>query len=151
MSHHRFNNLAELLNGNLAATIGRGIFSKYLMDRECNCSLPSKVNGKCVYEGQWRSKCIIYKVKCSTCDAIYIGNTQQNFKKGMDSHFSDILCLLKNRQKSDSFAAHFEQHFNTSTSHTDLHQYMQFKIAKHLNPIGKMKTFTKPNCNLCME
>ena len=30
------------------------------------------------------------------CDAIYIGNTQQTFKKIMDGHFSDILRLLKN-------------------------------------------------------
>ena len=45
MSYHRFNNLEELLNGELAAKIGRGIFSKDLMDRKCNCSLPSKVNG----------------------------------------------------------------------------------------------------------
>ena len=50
MSYHIYNNLAELLNGDLAAKIGWGIFSKELMDRECNCSLPSKVNGKCVYE-----------------------------------------------------------------------------------------------------
>ena len=49
MSYHRFNNLAELLNGDLAAKIGRGIISKDLMDRKCNCSLPSKVNRKCVY------------------------------------------------------------------------------------------------------
>ena len=81
MSYQRFNNLAELLNGDLAAKIGRGIFSKYLMDRECNCSLPSKVNVKYVYEGKLRSTFIIYKVECSMCDAIYIGNTQQNFKK----------------------------------------------------------------------
>ena len=33
MSYHRFNNLAELLNGDLTAKIGRWIFSKYLMDR----------------------------------------------------------------------------------------------------------------------
>ena len=33
MSYHRYNNLAELLNGYLAAKIGRGIFSKDLMDR----------------------------------------------------------------------------------------------------------------------
>ena len=46
MSYHGLNNLAELLNGDLAAKIGRGMFSKDLMDRECNCSLPStsKVN-----------------------------------------------------------------------------------------------------------
>ena len=96
MSHHRFNNLAELLNRDLAAKIGRGIFSKYLMDRECNSSIPSKFNRKCVYEGKCRSKCIIYLVKCLMCGAIYLGNTQQTFKKRMDGHFSDLLRLLKN-------------------------------------------------------
>ena len=60
---HRFTNLAELLNGDLAAKIGRGIFSRDLMDRKCNCSLPSKVNVKYVYKGKCRSRCIIYKVK----------------------------------------------------------------------------------------
>ena len=69
----------------------------------------------------------------------------------MDGHFSDLLRLLKNRQKSDSFAAHFEQHFNTTTSRTDLRKYMPCKVVKQLNPIGATKTFTKPNCNLCME
>ena len=44
MSYHIFNNLEELLNRDLPAKIGRGIFSKYLIDRECNCYLPSKVN-----------------------------------------------------------------------------------------------------------
>ena len=33
MSYHRFSNLAELLNGDLAAKIGWGVFSKDLMDR----------------------------------------------------------------------------------------------------------------------
>ena len=101
MSYHRYNNLAELLNGDLAAKIGRVVFSKDLMDRECNCSLPSKVNGNFFYEGKCQSKCIIYEVKCSTCDDIYIGNTQQTFKKKMDGHFFDLQRLLKNGQKSD--------------------------------------------------
>ena len=114
MSYHRYNNLAELLNGDLAAKIGRGIFSKDLMDRECNCSLQSKVNGKFVYEGKCRYKFIIYEVKCSKCDAIYIRNTQQTSKKRMDGHFSDLQCLLKNGQKSDSFADHFVQHFKNT-------------------------------------
>ena len=98
MSYNRFTNLAELLNGDFAAKIGRGIFSKDLMDRKYNCSHPSKVNGKCVYECKYRSQCIIYKVKCSMCDAIYIGNTHQTFKKIMDDNFSDLLRLLNNRQ-----------------------------------------------------
>ena len=85
------------------------------------------------------------------CDAIYIDTTQQNFKKRTDGNLSDLLCLLKNGQKSDSFAAHFEQHFNATTSHTDLRKYLTFKVVNQVNPIGKMKIFTKPNCNLCME
>ena len=84
-------------------------------------------------------------------DAIYIGNTQQTFKKRMDGHFSDLQRLLKNGQKSDSFAAHSVQHFNNITSRTDLRKCMTFKIVKQLNPIGAMKTFTKPNCNLCTQ
>ena len=69
----------------------------------------------------------------------------------MEGHLFDLLHLLKNGQKSYSFAAHFEQHFNTTTSRTDLRKYMTFKLVKQLSPIGEMKTFTKPNCNLCME
>ena len=66
------------------------------MDRECKCSIPSKVNRKCAYEGKCRSRFIIYEVTCSICDDVYIGNTQQKFKKIMDGHFSDLLRLLKN-------------------------------------------------------
>ena len=150
ISYHSFNNLAELLYGDLAAKIGRGIFSKDLMEIKCNFSLPYTVNGKCAYKGKCRSRCIIYEVTCSMCDAIYMGNTQHTFKKIMDGHFSDLQRLLKNGQKSDSFAAHFVQHFNTTTSRMDICKYMTFKLMRQLNPIGAMKTFMKPNFNLCM-
>ena len=69
----------------------------------------------------------------------------------MDSHFSDLLHLLKNGQKSHSFYANFGQHFNSTTSHTDLRIYMTFKVVNQLNTIFAMKTFMKPNYNLCME
>ena len=151
MSYHRYNNLAELLNGDLTAKMGRGIFSKDLMTRECNCSNPSKINGKRVYEGKCRSKRIIYEVNFCTCNSIYIGITQQTFKKGTDGHFYDLQRVLKNGQKPDSFAAHFVQHFNDTTSRTELRKCMTFKVIKQLNPIGAMKTFTKPNVNLCMQ
>ena len=85
------------------------------------------------------------------CDAIFIDNTQQTFKKIMDGHLSDLQRLLKNRQKSDSFSAHFSQHFNNTTTHTDLRKCMTFKAIKQLNPIGAMKTFAKPNYNLCIQ
>ena len=63
MSYHIFNNLAELLNGDLAVKIGWGIFSKDLMNRKFNCSLPSKVNVKCVYKSKCQPRCIIYEVE----------------------------------------------------------------------------------------
>ena len=85
------------------------------------------------------------------CDAVYIGNTHQTFKKIMDGHLSDHQRPLKNGQKPDSFAAHFEQHFNYTTSRTDLRKYVMFKILKQLNQIGAMKKITKPNCDVCME
>ena len=49
MSYHRFNNLSELLNGDLAAKIGQEIFSKDLMHIKCNGYLQYKDNGKYVY------------------------------------------------------------------------------------------------------
>ena len=61
----------------------------------------------------------MYEVKCSICEGMYIGKTQHTFRNIMDGHFSDPLCLLKNRQKQDSFAAHSEQHFNSTTSRTN--------------------------------
>ena len=84
-------------------------------------------------------------------DAIYIRNTQQTFKKIMDDHFSYILSILKSIHKLYSFAAHSQQYFNATTSRTDILKFMTFKVVNQLNPIGAMRTFTKPNCNLYME
>ena len=79
------------------------------------------------------------------CESIYTGNTQKTFKKQMDGHFFNLLHLLKNRQKPDFFAAHFEQHFNSTVSHRDLRNLMVLKVANKIKPIGLIKIFTKPN------
>ena len=57
----------------------------------------------------------------------------------MDGHFSDILRLLNNGQKQYSFAAHFQQHCNSTSSRIYLRKYMEFKVVHHLNPNGAMK------------
>ena len=44
----------------------------------------------------------------------------------MDGPFSDLQRLLKNGQKSDSFAAHFVQHFNSTKSRTELRERHTF-------------------------
>ena len=85
------------------------------------------------------------------CESMNIGNTQQKFKKIIDGHLSNLLHLLKNGQKPDSFAAHSEQHFNATTSHTYLRKCTEIKLLKQLNLVGEMKKITNFNCNLCME
>ena len=85
------------------------------------------------------------------CENIYIGNTHHAFKKIMVIHFSNILSLLKNGQNYDSFASHFEQHFQSTTSRIDLRKCMTFKLVNQLNPIVAIKTFTKPNRDLSVE
>ena len=87
MSYHRFNNLAELLNGDIATKIGQGILSRDLMDRECNYSLPNLFNRTCAYKGKFRREKKTYKVKCSMCEDIYVGNTQLTFKRKVDVCF----------------------------------------------------------------
>ena len=83
--------------------------------------------------------------RLSIFEAVYIGNNQHIFKKILDGHFSNLLRLLKNGQKSDSFASHFKQHFDYNVSHTDLCKYMMFKVVKQINYIGSMHISTKPS------
>ena len=78
------------------------------------------------------------------CEAIYIGNTQHNSKKITDGHLSNILRLPKNGQEPNSFSAHFEKKFNTTTPHTDLRKYTMFKVLKQLNLIGAMENLQNP-------
>ena len=85
------------------------------------------------------------------CESIYMGNIKKTFNKIMGGHLSDLLRLLNNGQKLDSFAAHFEQQFNSTIVRTNLRKYMALKVVRQINHIGSIKTFTKPNYNLCME
>ena len=63
------------------------------------------------------------------CESIHICNNHKTFKKRTDGHFYDLLHLLTDRQKPDSFDSHFEQHFKSTTSHTDLRKCMAFKVV----------------------
>ena len=47
----------------------------------------------------------------------------------MGGHFSYLLRILKNEKKSDSFAALFEQYFESTTSRTDLRRFMAFRVV----------------------
>ena len=83
-------------------------------------------------------------------DAICIGNTQHTLNKIKNDHIQSPTSPQK-RTKIRFISAHFKQKFNNNASRADLRKYMTFKLAKTLNPIGAMETFTKPNFNLFME
>ena len=98
MSYHIFNILVKLINGELTAKIRQKSFPETdWIDNVTNIfhirsavSVSTHVNTR---------KCLVYKVKCSMCEVIYIGNTQQTFNKRMDGHLFDLLRLLKSGQK----------------------------------------------------
>ena len=57
----------------------------------------------------------------------------------MDSHFYYVERLLNNRQKSDSFDAHIEENFKSTTSLKYLRKCSMFKVFNEINPIRAMK------------
>ena len=48
----------------------------------------------------------------------------------MDGIFSNVHNIFKNGQKSDSFAAHYGQHFKSTSSNIDLSKGVMFKVVK---------------------
>ena len=67
-----------------------------------------------------------------------------------------IIYLISNvflkTEKSDSITAHYKQQFkSTMLFTTELHKCIKLKLVKQINPIGLMKIFTKPDCNICTE
>ena len=151
MSYHRFTNLREIFAGDLTSKLRRGIGSADFLCRPCNCCSSAHIDGKCPYNGICRRKCAVYKVQCKLCTAIYIGNTQQTVKTRMTQHFGDVRRLISEGKKSDTFAAHFAQHFDDAPSPAELREIMDFSIVAEVNPIGAVKTFGKMCCSLCME
>ena len=82
MSYHRFSNLGQAFQGDLNGKLIKNIRSEDYADLECNCNIvTSKVNGICVYSGEYRKSVVVYKAECKDCGMCYLGNTQQKPKK----------------------------------------------------------------------
>jgi len=80
-------------------------------EKKMDCNVASKLNGKCMYNGECRKMCIVYQAKCTICNKIYIGNTQQKMKSRQGQHLHDVREMTLKEKKSDSFAAHFATYF----------------------------------------
>ena len=69
----------------------------------------------------------------------------------IDRHFLDFQWMIRNGQKSDSFAAHYEQQFKYTMLCNDQRNHMMSRVVHQINPFGSTIWFTKPDCHLCME
>ena len=154
MSYHRFPNLGEIFQGDLNTKLMDNITSKDFMDRECNCTNATTVNGKCIYSGNCRKSIVIHKATCKECGCFYIGNTQQKLKNRMNQHFADAKNLVNKGDFSDSFAKHFASHFNNENNESsiakgDVRNITDIEILWQGKPISTVKTFKNLNCSSC--
>jgi hypothetical protein len=149
MSYHRFTNLREIFQGDLSRKLTLGVTSKDFETLDCNCRLGS--DKKCGYGNMCRKSIIVYKVECKNTSKIYIGNTQQHFKKRMQQHFNDVRRLHSQGIKSDSYAKHFAEQTSRFDNVTPQLQRNSIKcsVLWQGNPINVVKTFGTPNCALC--
>eukprot|EP00957_Ditylum_brightwellii_P131118 10000821-Ditylum_brightwellii.AAC.1 len=54
--------------------------SKDFCWRPCNCTLASKINRLCTFNGECQVECIVHRVVCCCCGYEHVGVTQQAFK-----------------------------------------------------------------------
>ena len=151
MSCHRLPILGEILQGDLVGKIRKLIGLKYFLNCECNCTSKTMVKFTCAYRGECRIFIYFYKVTCRQSLSFYVVNTQNTFKKRMEQLFQDVDKKLQNDKNSDTFAAHFAQHFNQKMTPQQYREIMKFQIISQVNPIRSMKTWSNSSCTLCME
>ena len=153
MAYKKSHNLGELLQSNLSSKLNENLTSLYYMDRPCNCPTQCKVNSKWPYTDKCRTSFIGYQVRCKSPGKIYIGNTQQYFKKRIGAHLSDVKRLVLEGKKSDSFANHFASLCNSDPkpSPKTLREKMEFSILWQGNPVAVQKSVGTKSCYLCMK
>ena len=149
MSYHRFNNLRELFQGDLATKLSKNLKSKEFEALNCNC----RKNEKCKFDGKCRSSIVVYKAICNTTGKAYIGNTQQFVKKRIQQHVQDVKRLVVSKMNSDSFATHFGKLIPEGTEKKAIKGLVDLKveIIWQGNPISCVKTFGTRNCKLCTK
>ena len=153
MSHHKFANLAEIFAGDLSSKLMENVVSLDFESLRCNCNAASKVDGKCIYGGRCRERIVVYKVNCTQCKCFYIGNTSRILKQRINEHMDDVRYQVKKGKLSDSFAAHFSQHFKekSKVKRREVRQLLNVEVLWKGNPICCTKTFGKNSCQLCMK
>jgi len=176
MAYHRYPNVNEHLQTDLTKKIMSGVESRdFSQSLQCNCSPAHKFrDGECIYNGDCRRFCTIYRATCRLCNKVYIGNTQQTLKgrfaDGGGCHFNvirkhaNLTPELEDppdnqpQVPSTTLSTHLVPHL-----HVAHHPRRQGFRAHHVRPllfvdviwvgnvINYMKTFQTQACCLCMQ
>ena len=98
---------------------------KDFLDCECNCISTTKVRGECAYKGECRSCCLVYKITCKLFLSVYLVNKKNTLKK-IGIFFQDVAQKVQHYKHSDTFAAHFAQHFDQKPTQQHCREIMKF-------------------------
>lgn len=75
MIHKRHQNLKEMLLGDIATKVMSGVVDERYVKRTkkklCHCHSSHKINGQCLYGDQCETTGVIYKIRCTCCQAYY--------------------------------------------------------------------------------
>jgi hypothetical protein len=153
MSYHRFANLHQVYQRDKEAKLMDGIHCGDCVDRPCNCSMVSQVNGECSFGGKCHHRFLIYQATCQVCHHIYIGNTQQALKAQFRQHCNDTVSLVCGKLTSaDTLASHLASHMSLrKPSACHVRPLFQVKVRWKGNPFGVMKSFHTYSCQLCLN
>ena len=152
MSYHKFSNVGELFQGDLSRKIMNGVTSLDFKNLQCNCQAANKINnGLCIFNGECRHNCLVYKLSCKACDKHYIGCTQNKQKGRAQQHFNDVNNLVQRGISSTSFADHVATHFPSGmkVQPRQVHDLLKTEILWQGDPISCHKAFGMRDCTLC--
>ena len=96
----------------------------------------------------------MYENKCKNTGKSYIGQTQQNFKARMIQHHGEVIKLVCNKIKSDSYAKHFGhqlQNFKSTIKPALVRNSYTSKILWQGTSISTVNSFGSPHCQLCNQ
>ena len=137
--------------------MNKGIYSLDYVDHVCNYNMNNlNENGECLYGGNCRRKCIIYKATCQITNRFYVGSTANGLKTRMNGHYNDVKKILDGELvASDTFSRHFarvfKEKFGCKHNITQVKSLVKCEILWQGNPISLMKTFGTNECRLCAE
>ena len=100
ISYKKFPNLSKAFMDNLTSKLTKGVGSRDFEDVPCNCTRASKVDRKCMFNGECRKSIVVYKTECQKCKMCYIRNTQKKLKLRTNLHLGEV-CTLVNKGKKN--------------------------------------------------